>query len=1693
MLTPDEAVRQLQKMLLPTDDENEREAANLANAARLPKLLRPVAYALLNRDADGAAFESDDFGNCLRRQNARYAELETWSAAQRVQLFKAFFPRLAEQIELGWQFLKTTPYTHGYARKAFRAPHHAEATFPKRRRWLENLMLLPGMYEKDQLTATWLAAWAPHLGAGGPVLQLEVGQLLAAVIDAGGPLADEVFDILAQSLRNEHEIGGMGRHITTALLLCSRPEAWELMERTLLAAQRQEGLRQAILETVDEAHPQAFRRMLRLIRDHDLARFSSVVRAADVWFGYAWDSGSVGTINAAIDKALLFLDDETARSRALEGKVAEVAFLGLWSIAFEDAYEAIPAAVKLMGHAKVEYRYVGVLHLAELGLPEARIARLPALDDPDLRVAWCALKGLTANDDSGTDSQKTGDDRFERLERLYERLPPKATDTKPLVWPWSVQRLDRQVLAGEMISVLGDRPPTRLARYLSALHPWHRKCVVELLAKQKKWDGLTRETLLDLAGDSGSDVREACFDALAEAQLQPGEHGRLEGYLTRKTSDLRLGAIGLLVKQADADALASAERLLSAKHPQQRLAGLELLRQLAEGDREPQSCRTRAEAYRSGRKELTQEEEGQLRGIEAAGSGRATLDDALGLMNPAERSPVVPPKKRKVSFITDAAVACLHELDELVTQHRETNVVFENRGHRFEGLLGTMTYGFPNPDRSTPSEQNRKPFPLREIWEKWSSGRGKKLRDADGLELIRAAVWASVRGEYRSAKGAKSSKDDSDQVSQFIQTLCGGQESVELRNRNIVEDILDWLLYLDPPADAVPALQDVLETAFALAPAELHENLVELAKAADEEAKGPGSEVDWREAELIGKWVTALKSMLAMPGSNATPHAWTRLWDLMHWCDQPVHDALRARPDLSDVLEAFIAGAATAADLYDQLLGPRYGGGYQSIQFRELRWLTALRNFREQEAYHQRSPEIRAIVNRCRERIVEVELARGEEPTLATLPALDLESVYGADTLLRVLTALGNQRLKAEASWNHTRRLGRAATLTHLAGITYPNPDDNPAEFASKLKAAVAEGHIPESRVLELAFHAPQWCRFIEAYLSWPGFTEGLYWFLAHMKYIGETGEQAAVGAGVTAEVDEGDNWNRPSAWDRLIGERTPLTAEERQQGAIDIAWFRTIYADLTPKRWEAMAQAARFAANAAQAKRAQLIADVLLGKASRRDLISGIRKKFLKENVRLLGLLPLAEGTKRTDDIAERYRVLQEYHRYAKKLSAMTKEGAQRAVEIGLQNLARTAGYPDPLRLEWAMEVESVKDLAKGAVTAQRDNVTVTLSLDESARPQLAVHRAGKELKSIPPEIKKKDKQIAALVERVAELKRQSSRMRQSLEAAMCRGDEIGAAELAQLCQHGLLAPLLSRLVFVGDGILGYPDKGGKALRNHLGKLEPIKKTEQLRIAHSHDLFATGEWDAWQHECFSAERVQPFKQVFRELYLVTKQEKSDTNQSRRYAGQQVNPTQANALWGQRGWSVKEGVWKVFHDVGITASVEFNYGISTPLEVEGLTIEAIHFQKRDLNGPLKMATVPPRLFSEVMRDMDLVVSVAHRGAVDPEASASTVEMRTKLLEETSQLLHLDNVRLKQNYALVAGKLAKYSVHLGSGTVHKLPGGALCIVPVHAQHRGRLFLPFADNDPKTAEVISKVLLLARDGEIQDPVILDQLRH
>lgn len=351
-------------------------------------------------------------------------------------------------------------------------------------------------------------------------------------------------------------------------------------------------------------------------------------------------------------------------------------------------------------------------------------------------------------------------------------------------------------------------------------------------------------------------------------------------------------------------------------------------------------------------------------------------------------------------------------------------------------------------------------------------------------------------------------------------------------------------------------------------------------------------------------------------------------------------------------------------------------------------------------------------------------------------------------------------------------------------------------------------------------------------------------------------------------------------------------------------------------------------------------------------------------------------------------------------------------------------------------------------------------------------------------------------------------ARARASLEAAMVAQDAFTPDDLAALRGHPVLAPMLAALVWVTED--GVTRLLGNAFGAPPGPAGPRRGAAgPLRIAHPVHLVADGTWVAWQERLFRSAHPQPFKQVFRELYVPTEEEVAGGPVSRRYDGQQVEPGQALALLASRGWVASRDAGyaaRAFRSYGLLARVMTYAGPRAAGGPARPAIDGVSFTRRGDDrprppgpvplspvplSPVPLDAVPPVAFSEAMRDLDLVVSAAHAGGVDPEATASTTAMRAALIRETARLLKLGNIGFAGPRAVVSGRLGTYSVHLGSGAVHRRPGGAVRIVPVGSQQRGRLFLPFADDDPKTAEIVAKVLLLARDHEISDPAIRARL--
>ena len=553
----------------------------------LPKKLKLIGLALLNIDESGKEVyhHQDDAQSKASREQIKKSRLEfdTLSVKDRNKIFQFVAPQMTDLLEQAWQYLKQTPYQHGYQVRPFRAPNNPEFTLDTRLAWLQRFIDETEDYKPEILTVAWLAQWSPHAFQWHSELGVP---LLIAALNNDSAEGNEVFDILRATILREHPIGIMGEHVTRSLLGASRPEGWELMEKTLLAAQRQEGLRQTIVQNIDCAHPDAFVRMLRLIVEENLIRFSSICRSIDVWFGLLWDSASTKVMTKYVEEVLQFLESPKERDAGLKSDDAETVYRALWTLAYEDVAVAVPAAAKLLKHSKDEIRYVATWILSMIGTSAAQNARLPAMDDQNLQVALLAASGTRGTDiDVDDEPDVSHKQTFDRLETLITRLPEKPQKLKAIVWPWTERQIERTMLTGQLLQELGDRPPTRMLPYLKGMNSWEIRAIVDLLAKQKKWDELTRSSLFELARHASPDVREAVFDAIQKVALQDNERQIIEGLLTRKSADVRAKSIAMLLKGKDAVVLPSAERLCTAKDRNQRLAGLEMCRQLVVAER----------------------------------------------------------------------------------------------------------------------------------------------------------------------------------------------------------------------------------------------------------------------------------------------------------------------------------------------------------------------------------------------------------------------------------------------------------------------------------------------------------------------------------------------------------------------------------------------------------------------------------------------------------------------------------------------------------------------------------------------------------------------------------------------------------------------------------------------------------------------------------------------------------------------------------------------------------------------------------------------------------------------------------------------------------------------------------------------------------------------------------------------------
>ena len=500
------------------------------------------------------------------------------------------------------------------------------------------------------------------------------------------------------------------------------------------------------------------------------------------------------------------------------------------------------------------------------------------------------------------------------------------------------------------------------------------------------------------------------------------------------------------------------------------------------------------------------------------------------------------------------------------------------------------------------------------------------------------------------------------------------------------------------------------------------------------------------------------------------------------------------------------------------------------------------------------------------------------------------------------------------------------------------------------------------------------------------------------------------------------------------------------------------------------------------------------------------VEKKLARRNqtaVKAFGLLPLTRGNA---EALERYQAIKLFDEESAEFGPERKANEHAAAHAALANLAQAAGYTNVLRLEWAMEAQQGAQEDPFGRSWKVGEHRAELVL-EGNEPKLRFYSKDKLLKAAAAALKASDR-YEEMKELLASTKKQYKRMRTTFERMMSSSEWLSGADLKMLGQLPIANRLLARVVLGTEAEAKSPRFFGTwndgTLAGPGGKTYKTGASDKFVIAHTYDLFEQGQLGAWQAEFVRREWVQPFRQVFRELYLPLASER-DKEECERFASQSIKTAVATRLLAARGWEFRNTgrVEVYFFDRERQLVAEWlfpgaggHYFSEQPSTASG----AIRFAKGVSQGErtqierrLKLAEVPPVFLSEILRDADLVCSVA-AVEVKEQVSREVQERRADAVRAVLAPLQLENVNFEEEFVRVKGKLADYKVSCWNPSFVREPGQTAFVFPAGTRLKDeKLFLPFADEDDELlSAVCTAVLVLAQDDQIKDKSLLEALQ-
>ena len=352
------------------------------------------------------------------------------------------------------------PYTVGYYRKPVRSDNY--------KNHLKNItnVLLPHMINFYVIAVDEIATMKGD--SYNNYRLFSNSDQIAALINLGDK---KIINYIKDMITADNNHATASYDIFRAIFRSSNKELLELTGKMLLAAKLQEGLRQAICETMDSGHYENFVHMFNIVYDNNLLRFSSVKRALGTWTGLGEEFGE-RISKKELEIIHRLINDSSYEDELLKSEDNMQLYMGLWSKGNKDVSYAIEAMKKILKKAKrhsillMSY-FLNMIQDEKLSSQTAR--QIISKNSDDIEIVACYFRAIFGyisfynvenqienkeiSIEKYFENKKEAMEFFDILEKNLLSMKDKTEIFSPCIFPWYSVTISKEDIANGLLLI----------------------------------------------------------------------------------------------------------------------------------------------------------------------------------------------------------------------------------------------------------------------------------------------------------------------------------------------------------------------------------------------------------------------------------------------------------------------------------------------------------------------------------------------------------------------------------------------------------------------------------------------------------------------------------------------------------------------------------------------------------------------------------------------------------------------------------------------------------------------------------------------------------------------------------------------------------------------------------------------------------------------------------------------------------------------------------------------------------------------------------------------------------------------------------------------------------------------------------------------------------------------------------------